>query len=315
MPPKKSPTSKEAAPTPIVEVEHNDEICPICIQPILEASEHENGHDALLCEGRCKSWYHHWCTGVSNVRYASLSASDQPFLCPSCVAEQQAHVVQELQSMVCCLAEEVHELKAAVAVLQSSNSASTSARPREGATSNIQWSTVVSRDKRPALHVHKQQVQVTGSEERPVKPDVAGNRQSEKKQRWHSVKTLPMASAKHRKANVSSPKTQPCDRSTGPRQDIRQVVDGVRRVWGTMRSCTPRTLLSTLQRVTTVAEHVEVRRKFKVKGNTEIRWWFHIQGEPANPSLPADATSETSPQVPDQLTTGLPQVHVSNTGN
>ena len=59
----------------------------------------------------------------------------------------------------------------------------------------------------------------------------------------------------------------------------RQVVDGVRRVWGTMRGCSYRTVLSTLQRLTSVAENVEVRRKFKKRGNTEVRWWFLIRGE------------------------------------
>ena len=58
-----------------------------------------------------------------------------------------------------------------------------------------------------------------------------------------------------------------------------QVVDGVRRVWGTIQGCSYRTVLSTLQRLTTVAENVEVRRKFKKRGNTEVRWWFLIRGE------------------------------------
>ena len=46
-----------------------------------------------------------------------------------------------------------------------------------------------------------------------------------------------------------------------------------------MRGCSCRTVLSTLQRLTTVAENVEVRRKFKKRGNTEVRWWFLIRGE------------------------------------
>ncbi len=64
---------EEAVP---VEVQHNEATCPICTQPILEASEHENGHDALLCEGSCGRWHHRWCAGVSNVRYTALAESD-----------------------------------------------------------------------------------------------------------------------------------------------------------------------------------------------------------------------------------------------
>ncbi len=217
---------------------------------------------------------------VSNVRYASLSASDQPFLCPSCVAEQQAHVVQELQSMVRCLAEEVHELKATVAVLQSSNSTFIRAPDLErelpatcnGAllclgTNAPLFTCTSSRYK--SLDLKKGLLILTWQGIIKVRRSKGGI--VLKPCLWHLQSTArPM---------FSSPNTQPCDRSTGPRQDTRQVVDGVRRVWGTMRSCTPKTLLSTLQRVTTVAEHVEVRRKFKVKGNTEIRWWFLILGE------------------------------------
>ena len=46
-----------------------------------------------------------------------------------------------------------------------------------------------------------------------------------------------------------------------------------------MRGCSYRTVLSTLQQLTTVAENVEVCRKFMKRGNTEIRWWFLIRGE------------------------------------
>ena len=46
-----------------------------------------------------------------------------------------------------------------------------------------------------------------------------------------------------------------------------------------MRGCSYRTVLSTLQRLTTVAENVEVRRKFKKRGNTGVRWWFLIRSE------------------------------------
>ena len=61
--------------------------CHTCIQPIVEATEQEDGQDALMCEGKCNCWYHCWCVGVSNIRYALLLDSEQPFLCPSCMFE------------------------------------------------------------------------------------------------------------------------------------------------------------------------------------------------------------------------------------
>ena len=63
------------------------------------------------------------------------------------------------------------------------------------------------------------------------------------------------------------------------KQETREVVNGVRRVWGTMRGCSCRTVLSTLQKLSTVAVNLEVRRKYKKRGNSEVRWWFLIRGE------------------------------------
>ena len=56
-------------------------------------------------------------------------------------------------------------------------------------------------------------------------------------------------------------------------------VPGVRRVWGTMRDCSSRAVLAVLQRLTTLAEKVEVRRKFKKKGDNRVQWWFLIRAD------------------------------------
>ena len=65
----------------------------------------------------------------------------------------------------------------------------------------------------------------------------------------------------------------------GTAENRQVIVDGVMRVWGTMQGCSYRTVLSTLQQLTTVPENVEVHRKLKKTGNTEVRWWFCIRGE------------------------------------
>ena len=51
---------------------------------------------------------------------------------------------------------------------------------------------------------------------------------------------------------------------------------GVKKDWGTMRGCSYRTVLSTLQRLTTVAGNPQ---KVQERGNTEVRWWFLIRGK------------------------------------
>jgi len=58
-------------------------------------------------------------------------------------------------------------------------------------------------------------------------------------------------------------------------------VTGVRRIWGTMRSCTSRSVLSVLQRLSSVAPNVEVRRKFKKTSDSRIQWWFLVCAEEA----------------------------------
>ncbi len=40
-------------------------------------------------------------------------------------------------------------------------------------------------------------------------------------------------------------------------------------------------MLTVLQRLSTVAEKVEVRRTFKKKGDNRIHWWFLIRAEEA----------------------------------
>ena len=46
----------------------------------------------------------------------------------------------------------------------------------------------------------------------------------------------------------------------------RKEISGVRCIWGTMKSCTSRTVLTTLQKLSSVSEKVQVRRKLKKRG-------------------------------------------------
>ena len=96
------------------------------------------------------------------------------------------------------------------------------------------------------------------------------------------MQLLPARPASHNKASQDSgsPSRQ-SSRSSGKSLDThaRETVEGVRRVWGTLRNCTYRTVLATLRKLTSVAENVEVRRKFKKRDGSEIRWWFLIRGD------------------------------------
>ena len=66
------------------------------------------------------------------------------------------------------------------------------------------------------------------------------------KQRWHSVRALALKHPKQRRAGGSHPNSNTSPDGHGTAEN-RQVVGGVRRVWGTMRGCSYRTALQWLQ--------------------------------------------------------------------
>ena len=65
--------------------------------------------------------------------------------------------------------------------------------------------------------------------------------------------------------------------TSGSQQRIK--VSGVRRIWGTLRSCTQGTVKNVLKRFTTVCDKVEIRRKYKSSknGKSANRWWFILR--------------------------------------
>ena len=71
----------------------------------------------------------------------------------------------------------------------------------------------------------------------------AGERQKQpQKQHWYSVETL-----KNNKSGTCSPSTARGQQNSG-QDENREVIDGVRRVWGAMKGCSCHAALSTLQR-------------------------------------------------------------------
>ena len=46
--------------------------CPICLDPIKDASNDCAGEDAIVCEGRCNTWLHR-CAGLSKASYETAT--------------------------------------------------------------------------------------------------------------------------------------------------------------------------------------------------------------------------------------------------
>ena len=167
--------------------------------------------------------------------------------------------VGELKDCISALKAEVAELRNALAVKQAAEAEEPISSSRDN-----EW-TVVAKAKRRAQR---------GSR--------AGKSVAGKKPQWHSVQALQARPASHHEASQDSGCTSSqSSRSGGKALDThaRETVEGVRRVWGTLRNCTYRTVLSTLRKLTSVGENVEVRRKFKKRDGSEIRWWFLIRGD------------------------------------
>lgn len=255
--------------------------CPICVHPIIEMSANVEGQEAILCEGKCSSWYHRWCAGVTTSRYEELSESEEPFHCPTCTAKQQQQTILDLHCSVQSLQEEVQNLKAAVSAMQEKDSAITTsltedvselkaivASLQEPGTEcanpsaselpdNTQiWSEVV---RRKPPH--------TGGKAKGVKgrTEKGGNEYGRTKER--NANNIPGQSkqgGQHENRNAQQFRSLP----------------GKRKVWGTRKACSSDTVKNTITKLTSRKFTIEVKRKYKlVNGNKTVKWWHVLKGE------------------------------------
>ena len=86
-------------------------ICPICLDPIIDATEDTEGHEAIYCESTCNAWIHRQCAGLSQTLYKMLQEGEDPFYCPHCRLSIQENQLQELKSTIDNLTQEVTALK------------------------------------------------------------------------------------------------------------------------------------------------------------------------------------------------------------
>ena len=82
--------------------------------------------------------------------------------------------------------------------------------------------------------------------------------QDHHKPHWLRVRDL---ASSQQSNQVSSQRLEHKSGSVPGNSPEMEKVEGVRRIWGTVRDCTSRTILTVLQKFSTVAERVEVRRK------------------------------------------------------
>ena len=298
------------------------ETCPICCEVIVDATEDAEGQEALFCEGACQKWLHRWCADVHKDSYAILTSSEEPFVCPSCSLAEHCQLVKSLAETVECLKCEIQELKrsrvspltrANADVHKEPNQETVSATSKEPAIQPVQ---VAEQQSLPAPESVEKQTWQTVKPKRRNKRNkgpradgkaegdlLAGETRPPKKNfepRWLNVKDL--NPQQHSKQSESIPqctigdKTDPIKAST---EQPSEKVAGVRRIWGTMRGCSSKTVLTALQRLSTVADKVEVRRKFKKKKNNSVQWWFLIRGHAGTGTTTTGTTvgEDTNPDI------------------
>jgi len=86
-------------------------ICPICLDPILDATEKSVGQKAIFCKSTCNSWIHRQCVGLSQVLFNLFEESEEPFYCLQCCLVSEDKQLQQFKSMVEKLSKEVVSLK------------------------------------------------------------------------------------------------------------------------------------------------------------------------------------------------------------
>ena len=108
----------------------NSTICPVFLDPILDATENTEGQEAIFCQSTCNSWIHRQCAGLSQVLFKIFEESDEPFYCPHCRLASQDKQLQELKSMVDVLSKEVVSLKSMASDQQAPKSPSSTPQQR-----------------------------------------------------------------------------------------------------------------------------------------------------------------------------------------
>ena len=204
--------------------------CPICLEPIIDAGGEEEGQEALYCEGTCECWHHRWCAGVTKQRFETISASPEPFFCPSCKSERQQDAIVRLKLCVDSLCEEVRVLKGTVETLLKQTPAPVAAAKDVSCKDGAKWNVV------------------------------AGKKKSTKKKGQHANTGEHSISKQDQKLNG------------------REKVQGVRRVWGTLRACTAPSVKNVVERLTNIGSNIHVKRKFRTTNN-RTRWWFLIHAD------------------------------------
>ena len=230
-----NPKSSKIASNSITDPRSSEVKCLVCDQEIIEGKD-----EALFCEGVCNGWYHRYCAGVSIVHFQRLSTSTESFFCYECSSLRQNSEIQDLKKTINTLKEEIDKLKIRLEDRCPCSSAHDLISPPENPVSNVGNVACVKLGKR-------------GGQRRSRERYVAGQKSK----------------------GPSKKMEQNSDESTMRKSNQKIRVEGVRRVWGTLKETTASSLKSTIMKFSPSAT-LFVKRKTVRNDAGEIKTWWYV---------------------------------------
>ena len=267
--PKKSSKTASAATT-----DANTVSCAVCEQIIVEGKD-----QALYCEGVCNSWFHRYCAGVSVTHFQKLSSSSKPFSCLECSGSFFHEEIQKLRSSVENLQEEITRLQSILSEKQSSPGDLESSC--EGDRINPEGGSQDRGGKGFRGGRGGRGGNVGGNNDNARKPSFGtrvdkrgkneerGGKRNKGRRRQRRVSAKLVESSGDERATAGGNSS-----STTLSTKEKSQVEGVRRVWGTMRETTRSSLKYTVMKFSPSSTLVVKRKTIQSEAGEVKRWWF-----------------------------------------
>ena len=217
--------------------------------------------EVLQCEGSCHLYMHRYRAGLARRHYMELKSTSKPFVCLVCTQQLHEAEVMTLQAEVASLKNELRDLRTLASfVAAAPPNSETSAEPQPN------------NDELRSLKEYLDQLK-----------EVMSKSYAEVTTRGH-----PSADTKsHRrlgKGRHNQARSQRDENSSGkdyphPTTSKERVV-GARKIWGTLKTTTSNAVSSTISKLTSKGNQVQVKRKYKSIQNTNktVCWWFVLRG-------------------------------------
>ena len=227
--------------------------CAICQLAIVDGKD-----EALLCEANCQLWYHRGCASIPPHRYQELSTSDEPFVCLSCTVLDQRRKIAELTSTVTALQEELRKVS--------------SMQEMKTVAINEEVSKLKQMLSEQSIASHSSGSEATSAtHQAPSYASAAAATKSNYVRRGQGRRQTSAArsQSRHRNEKTSVGKSKP---------NLIKVV-GARKVWGTLKACSPSTISNTISKLLPSGNTLQLRVKRKTKElGPKTVWWFVIHG-------------------------------------